>query len=178
MMNVRGDAVATMLTFFASFVGYGQHGQMPAGVSHEDHLKQLQKEVELKKRGAEAMGFDQDHSTHHFSLKATGGDISVEANDATDIAMRTAIRTHLAEIAGEFSRGIFDKPLATHAEVPPGVAAMTRLKNEIVVRYEDSPRGGRVTIRTSNDDARRAIHEFLRYQIKEHATGDPLTVQR
>ena len=23
-----------------------------------------------------------------------------------------------------------------------------------------------------------AIHDFLRYQIKEHATGDPVTVQK
>lgn len=55
---------------------------------------------------------------------------------------------------------------------------MTHLKNEIAFRYEDTPSGGRVTVRTSDESARRAIHEFLHYQIKEHATGDPLTVQR
>jgi hypothetical protein len=31
-------------------------------------------------------------------------------------------------------------------------------------------------IATSHRKARGAIHEFLRYQIREHATGDSLTV--
>jgi hypothetical protein len=177
-MTLQGAAVALLVTLLGGFGAYPQHPQMPAGMTHEEHLKQLQKEAALKKRGAEAMGFDQDHSTHHFWLKAAGGDISVEANDPTDVGLRAAIRAHLREIAGEFSRGIFDKPSATHAEVPPGVADMVRLENHITFRYEDLPSGGRVTIRTSHDSARRAIHEFLRYQIKEHATGDPVTVQR
>jgi hypothetical protein len=177
-MNGRCTAAAFVLALFGGSGAYGQHAQMPAGMSHEQHLKQLEKEAALKRRGAEAMGFDQNHATHHFLLRAAGGDISVEANDATDVAIRTAIRVHLAEIANEFSRGIFDKPLATHAEVPPGVEEMSRLKSEIIFRYEESANGGRVTLRTSNDDARRAIHDFLRYQIKEHATRDPLTIQR
>jgi len=37
-----------------------QHPAMPAGMSHQEHLRQLQKDAELKKRGALSMGFDQD----------------------------------------------------------------------------------------------------------------------
>jgi hypothetical protein len=33
--------------------------------------------------------------------------------------------------------------------------------------------GGRVRIHTSNARAVQAIHEFLRFQITEHQTGDP-----
>jgi hypothetical protein len=55
---------------------------------------------------------------------------------------------------------------------------MQRLKAAIVYTFEATERGGVVRIVTSNADARDAIHDFLRYQIKEHATGDPVTVQK
>ena len=37
-----------------------QHPSMPAGMSHEEHQKQMQKDADLKRRGEAAMGFDQD----------------------------------------------------------------------------------------------------------------------
>jgi hypothetical protein len=145
-------------------------------MSHEEHQKQLAKEAELKKRGAAAMGFDQDKATHHFRLTADGGAIEVSVNDRSDAANLASIRGHLLDIAGEFSRGDFAKPLATHAEVPPGTKTMQHRRSTIAFRYEDTPDGGRVTITTADPKAKSAVHEFLRYQIREHATGDPLTV--
>lgn len=47
---------------------------------------------------------------------------------------------------------------------------------DIKYTYEASPKGGRVVIVTSHKVALAAVHEFLRFQIKDHATGDPLTV--
>jgi SAM-dependent methyltransferase len=58
--------------------------------------------------------------------------------------------------------------------VPPGVAVMQRLKADMAYRYEETPLGGIVRISTANAEARAALHEFLAYQIKEHATGDPV----
>jgi hypothetical protein len=55
----------------------------------------------------------------------------------------------------------------------PGAATMSRLKTAIRYRYEETTRGGRIAITTANADAVAAIHEFLRYQITEHRTGDP-----
>lgn len=37
--------------------------------------------------------------------------------------------------------------------------------------------GAQVTIRTTNPKAIEAIHKFLRFQIKEHRTGDKLGVR-
>ena len=54
---------------------------------------------------------------------------------------------------------------------------MQERKNALAFRYEDLPGGGRVRITTSDANATNAVHEFLRYQIREHATGDPLTVK-
>ena len=156
----------------------GQHPAMPPGMTHEEHQAQMKKDAELKARGEAAMGFDQDATTHHFRLTAKGGAIDVSVNDAKDEANRTQIRAHLKEIAAQFSAGDFGKPVATHAETPPGADVMRKLHADITYAFEESAAGGRVRISTGNPKALAAVHDFLRYQIREHATGDPLTVQR
>ena len=155
-----------------------QHVAMPAGMTHEEHLAQMDKEKAMKERGALAMGFDQDKTTHHFVLTASGGFISVEVKDPADARSRDAIRIHLKAIAEEFASGDFGKPFQTHAEAPPGVQTLQRLKAAVAYRFEETERGGRVRISTKDADALHAVHEFLSYQITEHTTGDPLTVQR
>jgi hypothetical protein len=163
---------------FGTVIAAVQHPEMPAGMTHEEHLAQMKKEADLKEHGQMAMGFDQDKASHHFTLTAEGGAIIVSANDAADQMTRDHIRTHLQEIARTFGRGDFEKPLTTHSEMPPGAATMQRLKAAITYTFESTDRGGRVRIATSNTEARDAIHDFLRYQIKEHATGDPVSVQK
>ena len=155
-----------------------QHPQMPAGMSHEEHLKQMQKDEALKKRGAAAMGFDQDATTHHFRIAANGGSIEVTVRKADDSQTLAAVRSHLRTIASQFAAGEFDKPLQTHGEVPPGVEQMRQSKDRITYRYEDLPQGGAVRIATSDARALDAVRAFLRYQIAEHHTGDPVTRKR
>ena len=53
---------------------------------------------------------------------------------------------------------------------------MQELKGEIKYTYEELDRGAAVRISTKNPLALKAIHEFLRFQIKEHKTGDSLDV--
>jgi hypothetical protein len=152
-----------------------QHPQMPPGMTHEEHLAQMKKDEELKRRGAAAMGFDQDRTTHHFLLTADGGAIEVSVNHASDVTDRDAIRSHLKEITAEFAHGDFAKPFATHGEIPPGVKTMQQRLRAITFRYEDTVDGGRVLIVTADRKAKTAVQEFLRYQIREHSTGDPLS---
>src|ERR1044072_5280376 len=158
-----------LLSMLASVVRAQEHPSMPPGISHDAHLAQMQKDAELKKRGAAAMGFDQDATTHHFLLTSDGGIIDVAVTQASDTSNRDAIRAHLKDIAAEFARGDFAKPFATHGEVPPGVKTMQQRLKAIAFHYEDTPAGGRVVIRTEDGKARNAIREFLRYQIREHA---------
>jgi hypothetical protein len=150
-----------------------QHPAMPAGMSHEEHQKQMARDAELKKRGDAAMGFDQDATTHHFLITDDGGVIQVTVNDARDTANRDAIRAHLEKVAQDFSSGVFDSPFATHGEVPPGVPTMQQRKSSITYRYEAVDGGARVRIVASDPQAVAAVKEFLRYQIREHKTGDP-----
>jgi hypothetical protein len=129
---------------------------------------------QMKARGAAAMGFDQDAAQHHFLLFDDGGAIEVTAVRGADTATRSAIRGHLQTIAREFANGVFDAPFATHAETPAGVPALQQFKASLTYTYEDTASGGRVRIRTSHPDALEGVHAFLRYQIVEHKTGDPL----
>ncbi|MCA1817122.1 MAG: hypothetical protein LC746_12065 [Acidobacteria bacterium] len=134
--------------------------------------------AEMNARGDRAMGFSQTGTTHHFTLAADGGAIQVEADDARDAASRAQIREHLAHIAQAFAAGNFETPSLVHGEAPPGVAVMRKLKAGISYRYEETSGGARVLIKTGNAEALAAVHAFLRYQITEHRTGDPLVAPR
>jgi len=141
---------------------------------HHNHQQGKQRVDGVNKRGDHAMGFSHEKTTHHFRLTAEGGAIEVTANDPNDTASREQISTHLSHIAGMFKEGDFSAPMFIHDEAPPGVAAMKRLKADITYTFETIESGARVRIASANAEAVEAIHGFLRYQIKEHQTGDPL----
>jgi len=48
----------------------------------------------------------------------------------------------------------------------------------VTYRFEKSDRGGKVLIATKNPEALKALHEFLRFQISDHGTGDSTEVQQ
>jgi hypothetical protein len=175
---MRLTTAFTLVSLSVVAAASAQHFGMPPGMTHEEHLAQMKKDVEMKQHGQMAMGFDQDAATHHFTLATNGGAIALSANDAADQMTREQIRTHLNQIAHAFGRGDFQAPFLTHSEMPPGVATMQRLKAQITYTFEPTERGGVVRITTANTEALNAVHQFLRYQINEHKTGDPITVEK
>jgi hypothetical protein len=128
--------------------------------------------------GAKAMGFDQTRTFHHFRLLPNGGTIEVHANDPADRDTSRQIAMHLQHIATMFGDGDFNAPFVTHGEEPPGVSTLKRLKDRVRYRFIESPVGGRVRIETDDADALAAVHAFLRYQIREHRTGDPTEIEK
>ena len=131
----------------------------------------------VNQRGDHVMGFSHEKTTHHFRLRADGGEIEVTANDAKDAESRDQIRAHLPHVAQMFADGNFKAPILVHDRTPPGVPVLEKLKAEVSYKYEQIENGGRVRIRTKNAEALRAVHEFLRFQIEDHRTGDPMAVQ-
>ena len=140
-------------------------------MSHHDHA------AGVKQHGAEAMGFDQDKTTHHFVLTRDGGYVQVTANDAHDDAGIAHIRHHLQEQEKKFAAGDFAAPEHTHSQVPPGVPTMQRLKGQIKYNVEPIDRGARLHIASRNSKAVAAIHDFLRFQISDHQTGDSTAIR-
>jgi hypothetical protein len=55
---------------------------------------------------------------------------------------------------------------------------MQQLKSKIDYKYVRTDRGGKVLITTADPKALEAIHEFLRFQIQDHRTGDPLSIAK
>lgn len=150
----------------------GQHNK-PAdskGGGHNQHRH------EADERGERAMGFSQTKTTHHFTLLRDGGAIEVEARDAADAESRDKIREHLSHVAKRFAEGDFDKPREVHAQTPPGVETMRRLRASIKYEYSETERGGRVRVSTTDTEAVAAVHAFLKFQIEDHGTGDPTEV--
>jgi len=140
---------------------------------HKEHMKQAaQHQADVEKHGDEAMGFPHDKTTHHFRLYSDGGAIEVSVNDNQDSQNLQAIRSHLTHIVTMFSNGEFSIPMFIHDRVPPGVSMMKEKRADISYSFEELPAGGKVRIKTANPDALKAIHEFLRFQIADHHTGD------
>jgi hypothetical protein len=140
----------------------------------QPEMRQASSGQTMEQRGAHAMGFDQEKTTHHFLLYKVGGAIDVSVKDASDAANRDAIRAHLPHIAMLFGQGTFDLPHFIHGTDVPGTATMTRLKARIAYRYRETSAGGRVDIVTTDPEALPAVHAFLRFQITDHKTGDSL----
>jgi hypothetical protein len=147
------------------------HGQGAKKDSTEKHLEGV------NHRGDMAMGFDHSKTTHHFRLLKDGGAIVVETNDPKDTGSRDAIRNHLKSITKMFAGGNFDLPMFIHATAPPGMKTMKRLRKSISYTYEETGKGAQARLSTQNPQALAAIHKFLRFQIKEHHTGDPMTAR-
>jgi hypothetical protein len=158
------------LFFLIAVVAVGVYGQ--DDYSKMDHDKMVQE------TGEKAMGFSQTATTHHFLVMKDGGAIQVEVNDPKDNDNRGKIRMHLKMIAKEFQQGVFTTPFAVHGQVPPGVPTMDKLKTSIAYGYEETRNGARVRIKSSDPEALDAIHQFLKFQIEEHKTGDPTTTNQ
>lgn len=147
---------------------------------HAAHMREQDEHREhrdaVDANGDRAMGFSHEKTTHHFRNLSDGGAIEVSANDPADAESRDRIRTHLRAIAKAFTGGRFDTPSAVHGRVPPGVPTMERHKADIEYAYEQTELGALVRITTRNADALDAVHDFLRFQIADHETGDPIEI--
>jgi hypothetical protein len=162
--------VASLILAIAALVIVNAQQQQPkkdmSDMAHE----------QMNKRGDHVMGFDHTRTTHHFLLQEAGGSIEITANNADDVETSKQIRMHLGHIAHMFAEGNFNAPMIIHEQIPPGVPVMQELKGEIKYDFEEIDRGAAVRISTKNPDALKAIQDFLRFQIKEHQTGDSLVV--
>ena len=129
-------------------------------------------------RAETVMGFDQELTTHHLLLFADGGAVDVSVKNPADTRNRDAIRSHLPHIATMFGAGNFEAPMLVHDSTSvPGTSVMAARKDTIRYRYVETPNGGRVNIVTTDAESLAAVHAFLKFQIADHKTGDPITVR-
>lgn len=159
----------TTIVAMSLFVSPQQAQQTPPPDAHHPGVNE---------RGDQVMGFSHEKTTHHFRLYTDGGVIEVAANDAQDAVTRDAIRAHLSHIVKMFAEGDFSAPMLIHQKNPPGATTMTRLREQIHYALEQTPRGARIRITSQNAKALGAIHDFLRFQIQDHQTGDSTAITK
>jgi hypothetical protein len=164
-LRIAATLCLTLLTWQPSTA---QHPTPVPSSSHHDRVTA---------RGDHAMGFSHQTTTHHFRLYKTGGAIDVCANDPKDVASRDQIRMHLSHIVKRFAEGEFDVPMFIHDTTPPGAPVMAKLRGQIHYTYSDTAGGAKIQITTANSEAIQAIHDFLRFQISDHQTGDTTEVR-
>jgi hypothetical protein len=176
MMKTRKLSVLALGLLCLVSVSSAQDAKKDDGMQncpmHKEHEIAGSHQAVLEMHGDQAMGFAHDKTTHHFRISADGGAIEVTANDPNDSANREAIRSHLSHIAVLFRDGDFSTPMFVHDDIPAGVTTMKLLKSKIQYRYEEMSSGGRVRLESTDPLAIAGIHDFLRFQINEHQTGD------
>ena len=146
----------------ASCPMHEQHQSSPEDSHHEGVVA----------RGDNVMGFDHAKTAHHFRLYADGGAIEADAHEAQDTASRDAIRGHFGHIAIMFAAGDFSAPMLIHQQNPPGTEEMKRLRGAIRYELQNTEQGARIRITAKTPEAIQAVHQFLRFQITDHQTGD------
>ncbi len=80
-------------------------------------------------------------------------------------------------IAERFSQGDFAIPMFIHATIPPGIETMERLNKRISYLVRNTTGGAEIRITADDAEALLAVHEFLKFQITDHRTGDSLETQ-
>ncbi|HMJ62169.1 MAG TPA: hypothetical protein VK493_10420 [Bryobacteraceae bacterium] len=147
--------------FFGTFLALAQQDHQAMVNEHGDHV----------------MGFSHGKTTHHFELHYDGGLVDVRADDVKDTGSRDQIRSHFHHITQMFADGNFNAPMLVHGKDVPGTATMTQLKDQLHWQLQETPRGARLTVTADNKPALAAVHQFLRFQIEDHKTGDCTAVR-
>ena len=168
-----GSMVFAVAATLMSSVAWASGDGMEDCPMHAQHVASAARQ-EQRAREEAGMKFSQERTTHHFLLAADGGSIQVTANAPDDRTTIEQVRRHIQHIAQAFQAGDFTTPELVHGEMPPGVPTMRQLKSEISYVYRSRPDGGVVVIRSRRPEAVAAVQEFLRFQIREHRTGDPV----
>ena len=143
---------------------------------HEQHMKEAQGAAVDARHDTFGMSHDATH--HNFRLLKDGGAIELRANDAKDQATVDVIRKHLHAVTASFAKNDFSTPMFVHGHTPDGVAEMKELQRNSRYRYEDVDGGGRIRMTATDPKALAAIHDFMKFQVTEHRTGDSGEVEK
>jgi hypothetical protein len=163
-------AIILIAALFTMIYTYGQDAT--GHPAHQDRSKTDPRAAAVDSRGDHAMGFSHETTSHHFTLLKNGGIISVGANAAHDDATVDEIRIHLKHIASMFRANNFNIPMFIHDKIPPGVETMKEKHAHIRYTYIPTQNGAKVRIVTHDAAGLEAVHEFLKFQIEDHRTGD------
>jgi hypothetical protein len=123
----------------------------------------------VAERGPDVMPFDLQSTTHIFTRTKSGGIQQVVVKNSRDAAQIRLIRTHLQEIAAQFSKGDFSGPTHIHGADMPGLAELKKAKpSEIKVQYQEMKDGAKIVYTTNQPRLVNALHQWFDAQVSDH----------
>jgi hypothetical protein len=133
-------------------------------------------ENDLNTRFSKVLGTDAEKIVQHYYLVKNGGVIEFTAKDPADNATISTVQKYLDAQKNLFEKGKADADTEIYGKVPDGLQALKKLRNEITFFAVNTDGGAALRMFSVNEQARQAIQDFLKFQISEHKTGDPLQV--
>jgi hypothetical protein len=133
---------------------------------------------DLNSRFSRALGTDAGKIVQHYYLVKNGGVIEFAAKDPNDSATVAVLQKYFETQKDLFEKGKNDADADVHGKLPDGVPILKKLRNEITFFAVKNDDGGALRMFSTNDQARQAIQDFLKFQISEHKTGDPLVAEQ
>jgi len=128
-------------------------------------FKDLYQERISNYRGARGQSYRDASSAHKLDERSCRPDGAASVKLGSDRTEETRCKS-LQEASAQDAE-CYEK------EIPK--PTMSELRDQIHYDFEPMASGGRVRIHTSDARAVEAVHQFLRFQITEHHTGDPMS---
>lgn len=123
----------------------------------------------VAERGPAVMPFDLQATTHIFTKTTSGGIQQVAAKNGRDEEQIRLIRTHLKEIAAQFSKGDFSGPTHIHGADMPGLAELKDAKRSAIkVQYQELKDGAKIVYTTNQPRLVNALHKWFDAQVSDH----------
>ncbi len=135
-------------------------------------------EIDVNARFSKAMGTDVNKVVQHYYLVKNGGVIEFTAKDPNDTVSIAAIQKYLDLQRDQLEKGKVDVDADVHGKIPDGLLVVKRMRGEITFYTVKSDNGAVLRMFSVNEQARQAIHEFMKFQITEHKTGDSPTTDQ
>ncbi len=133
---------------------------------------------EMNSRFGKVLGTDVEKISQHYYLVKNGGVIELTAKDPSDAGSVKAIQKYLDMQKDLFEKGKNETEVEVHGKVPDGSLALKKLRNDITFYTSKTEDGAVLRMFTTNDQAKQAVYEFIKFQIGEHQTGDALTADQ
>jgi hypothetical protein len=133
---------------------------------------------DINARFSKSLGTDANRIFQHYYLVKNGGVIEFTAKDPADNASVAAVQKYLATQKDLFEKGKNEGDADVHGKIADGVPVLKKLRNEITFFTVKNEDGAVLRMFSTNDQARQAIQDFIKFQINEHKTGDPLVADQ
>ena len=129
-------------------------------------------------RFSKSLGTDANRIFQHYYLVKNGGVIEFTAKDPADNTSIAAVQKYLETQKDLFEKGKNEGDTEVHGKTADGMPVLKKLRNEITFFAVKNEEGAVLRMFSTNEQARQAIQDFIKFQINEHKTGDPLVAEQ